>query len=200
MQNNQSTNTLKILLVGESGTGKSSLLLRYAEDTFSTTFMTTIGIDFKYKQMQVGDQEIRLALWDTAGQEKYRVITSSFYRGAHGVILVYDITNRESYQMLERWVADIAKYAPTTTTVMIVGNKSDMEEKRLVESDEAFQFAKAHKMAYMETSAKQKTNVDAIFASLADKIVQTMPAGNGTTSTVDMKKKKSIFQGWCSIL
>ena len=128
---------LKLLLIGDSAIGKTSLLLRYMDDRFSQSFVSTIGIDFKVKLLELDGQKVRLQIWDTAGQERFRTITSSYYRGAHGIIIVYDITDRESFDNVKQWLNEIDRYACENVNKLLVGNKSDMDSKRQVETQEA---------------------------------------------------------------
>ena len=117
----QATNEhlLKILLIGNSGVGKSCLLMRYVENNFTTNFFNTIGVDFKMKTIPVNDQEVKLQIWDTAGQERFRTITCNYYRGAHGVVIVYDITDRESFENVKNWMTEIDKYAQENIYMLI---------------------------------------------------------------------------------
>ena len=126
----------KVLLIGNSGVGKSSLLLRFADDVFTDNFMPTIGVDFKIRTIEVDGKTIKLQIWDTAGQERFKTITSSYYKGAHGIIVTYDITDRESFSAIENWMGEVEKHASDNISRILVGNKSDMEDSRQVSSDE----------------------------------------------------------------
>jgi Ras-related protein Rab-1A len=116
-----------VLLIGNSGVGKSSLLVRFAEDIFTDNFMPTIGVDFKIKTVDVDSKQIKLQIWDTAGQERFKTITSSYYKGAHGIIVVYDITDRESFSNIQTWMAEVEKHASDNISRILVGNKCDLE-------------------------------------------------------------------------
>ena len=120
----------KILLIGSSGVGKSSLLSRYSEDSYEANFLPTIGVDFKIKTIEIDGKKVKLQIWDTAGQERFKNITSSYYRGAHGVIVAYDVTDKKSYQDIHTWMGEVEKHASPNITRVLVGNKSDLEEKR----------------------------------------------------------------------
>ena len=113
----------KILLIGNSGVGKSSLLLRFADDTFTDNFMPTIGVDFKIRTLEVDGRTIKLQIWDTAGQERFKTITSSYYKGAHGIIVVYDITDKESFKNIDTWMNEVEKHASDNVSRILVGNK-----------------------------------------------------------------------------
>eukprot|EP00064_Thunnus_orientalis_P019009 superscaffoldBa00004582_g19119 len=122
----------KLLIIGNSSVGKTSFLFRYADDSFSNSFVSTVGIDFKVKTVYRNDKRIKLQIWDTAGQERYRTITTAYYRGAMGFILMYDITNEESFNAVQDWATQIKTYSWDNAQVIMVGNKCDMDEERVV--------------------------------------------------------------------
>merc|ERR1719222_1687760 len=127
----------KLLLIGDSGVGKSCLLLRFADDTYTDSYVSTIGVDFKMRTLNLEGRTCKLQIWDTAGQERFRTITSSYYRGAHGIIIVYDVTDKESFNNVKHWMQEIDKYASETVNKLLVGNKCDLSSKKVVSSDEA---------------------------------------------------------------
>jgi len=161
----------KILLVGESGVGKSCLLLRYADDSFTDAFISTIGVDFKIKTVTINDKTVKLQIWDTAGQERFRTITTTYYRGAHGVILAYDITDRVSFSRLPNWLAEIQRFAKEDVVILLVGTKLDLAEKREVSTQEGKDFAAKHNMQFLEASSKSKMGVDEAFSTLGTTII-----------------------------
>ncbi|XP_060111623.1 ras-related protein Rab-18-B-like isoform X2 [Heteronotia binoei] len=164
--------TLKLLLVGDSAVGKSSLLLRFTEDHFEPYLNPTIGVDFKVKKMVVGDLPLQLAIWDTAGQERFRTLTPSYYRGAQGVILVYDVTRRETFVGLESWLRELEMYTTKKNVVkMLVGNKIDKADRE-VDRKEGLQFARTHSMLFI-ASAKRKEGVQSAFEEAVVRILQT---------------------------
>ncbi|XP_035643479.1 ras-related protein Rab-18-B-like [Oncorhynchus keta] len=166
--------TLKILIIGESGVGKSSLLLRFTDDTFDPDLAATIGVDFKVKTIAVDGNSAKLAIWDTAGQERFRTLTPSYYRGAQGVILVYDVTKRDTFTRLENWLNELETYCTRNDLVkMLVGNKIDKEENRIVDRNEGLKFARKHSMLFIEASAKTRDGVQCAFEELVEKILQT---------------------------
>eukprot|EP01090_Pellita_catalonica_P013069 TRINITY_DN3017_c0_g1_i3.p1 TRINITY_DN3017_c0_g1~~TRINITY_DN3017_c0_g1_i3.p1 ORF type:complete len:214 (-),score=31.01 TRINITY_DN3017_c0_g1_i3:46-648(-) len=167
---NDRNDTYKILMVGDSNVGKSSIVLRYTDDTFSGEPITTIGSDFKLHIVKVEGKEIKLNIWDTAGQERFRTITSSYYRGARGVILVYDATNELSFHNARQWLTEIKRYASSTVVKLFVGNKIDLTSQIKVASATGKQFADEFDMRYIETSAKDGKNIDTIFTTLATDI------------------------------
>ena len=120
----------KVLLIGNSGVGKSSLLLRFADDVFHENFMPTIGVDFKIRTIEVDGKTIKLQIWDTAGQDRFKTITSSYYRGAHGIIVTYDITDRDSFAKVSEWMSEVDKHSDKNISRILVGNKKDLEDQR----------------------------------------------------------------------
>jgi len=165
---------IRMLLIGDSNVGKSSLLLRWTENSYSDTFMATIGVDFKIRNIELGDDTWKVQIWDTAGQERFRTITTSYYRGAHGVLLVYSITNRESFHNILKWLQEVEKYGQENTLKVLVGNKSDEEDTRVVATQEGRDLASKYNMYFFETSAKSGHNVDETFGALAASVVKKM--------------------------
>lgn len=161
---------IKLLMIGDSGVGKTCLLLRYANDSFSNTFITTIGIDFKIKQLQLGDKRIKLQIWDTAGQERFRTITTSYFRGAQGILLVYDVTDRRTFESLRNWMGQINQHADVSVNKILIGNKCDMENARAVKWEEGKALADSYKIQFFETSAKLETNVTDAFVAIASEV------------------------------
>jgi Ras-related protein Rab-1A len=151
---------LKLLLIGNSGVGKSCLLMRYADNSFTENFFNTIGVDFKIRTIELDGKVLKLQVWDTAGQERFRTITSSYYRGAHGIIIVYDVTDSESYESVRHWLKEIERYASENVNRLIVGNKCDLEERRAVSTEDGQRLANELKIPFLETSAKNSTNVE----------------------------------------
>jgi len=165
--------TLKILIIGESSVGKSSLLLRFTEDTFDPEQSATIGVDFKVKTISVDGNRAKLAIWDTAGQERFRTLTPSYYRGAQGCILVYDVSSKQTFQRLDAWLSELETFSTKHDIVkMLVGNKID-KDNREVSREEGLKFARKHRMLFIEASAKTKEGVQCAFEELVEKILQT---------------------------
>jgi Ras-related protein Rab-1A len=160
----------KLLLIGDSGVGKSCLLLRFADDTYTESYISTIGVDFKIRTIDLDAKTIKLQIWDTAGQERFRTITSSYYRGAHGIIVVYDTTDLESFNNVKQWLHEIDRYASENVNKLLVGNKSDLTAKRAVSFDQAKEFADSLGIEFIETSAKNSTNVEKAFMMMASQI------------------------------
>jgi Ras-related protein Rab-1A len=160
----------KLVLIGNSGVGKTCLLLRFADDNFIDSYISTIGVDFRFRTITLDNKKIKLQIWDTAGQERFRTITSAYYRGADGLILVYDVSSRDSFNAIEEWLADVDRYVEDKVVKIILGNKADLKERE-VDSDEAQQFCDKLGLEYFETSAKTADNVDAIFNHMAHKLI-----------------------------
>jgi len=154
--------------------GKSCLLLRFADRTYTESYISTIGVDFKIRTIELDGKTIKLQIWDTAGQERFRTITSSYYRGAHGIIVVYDTTDEASFDNVKQWLSEIERYACEGVNKLLVGNKCDLTAKRAVATDTAKQFADSLNMPFLETSAKNSTNVEKAFLTMAAEIKNTI--------------------------
>eukprot|EP01130_Rhizamoeba_saxonica_P004277 TRINITY_DN174_c0_g1_i1.p1 TRINITY_DN174_c0_g1~~TRINITY_DN174_c0_g1_i1.p1 ORF type:complete len:224 (+),score=66.15 TRINITY_DN174_c0_g1_i1:24-695(+) len=154
---------LKIVVIGESGVGKTNLIERYTKDTFYEESKSTIGVEFGHKTIEIDGSVVKTQIWDTAGQERFRALTRPYYRGAVGAVLVFSLADRESFDKLGSWFMELEMHADQGIHVMLIGNKSDLEDSRQVPTDLAINFAKEHGIDYMETSAKDKTNVEKAF-------------------------------------
>lgn len=161
----------KLLLIGDSGVGKTSILFRFSDDAFTPTFISTIGIDFKIKTIELKGKKIKLQIWDTAGQERFHTITTSYYRGAMGIMLVYDITNSKSFDNIQKWLRNIDEHANEDVEKMILGNKCDMEDRRIISKERGEAVARQHGIRFMETSACSNINVEKAFLDLARAIL-----------------------------
>lgn len=167
----------KYIIVGDTAVGKSCLLLQFTDKRFTPVHDLTIGVEFGSRTLTIDGNQVKLQIWDTAGQEKFRSITRSYYRGAAGALLVYDITRRDTYEHLTSWLEDCRKYSNQNLTIMLVGNKSDLETKREVSKEEGEAFAKKHDLFFMETSAKTAVNVENAFLETARTIFQNTEKG-----------------------
>ncbi|KAL2214164.1 small GTP-binding protein [Sarocladium strictum] len=181
----------KLLLIGDSGVGKSCLLLRFADDTYTESYISTIGVDFKIRTIELDGKTVKLQIWDTAGQERFRTITSSYYRGAHGICVVYDVTDMDSFNNVKQWLQEIDRYATEGVNKLLVGNKSDMSDKKVVEYTVAKEFADSLGIPFLETSAKNASNVEQAFLTMARQIKERM----GTTATNNTKPSVQVGQG-----
>jgi Ras-related protein Rab-8A len=174
MSRNQGYDCLiKLLVIGNSGVGKTNMLLKFCENNFMTSHLTTIGIDFKTKTIMIGKEKIRIQIWDTAGQEKFKTITQTYYRGAMGIILTYAINERETFMDIENWVKQIKLHASDSVFKVLVGNKSDIEERR-VTYEEGASLAKELGVGFFETSAKTGHNIEQMFIYMAEEIKKRM--------------------------
>ncbi|CAH8273685.1 unnamed protein product [Arabidopsis lyrata] len=181
----------KLLLIGDSGVGKSCLLLRFADDSYIESYISTIGVDFKIRTVEQDGKTVKLQIWDTAGQERFRTITSSYYRGAHGIIIVYDVTDEESFNNVKQWLSEIDRYASDSVNKLLVGNKCDLAANRAVPYETAKAFADEIGIPFMETSAKDATNVEQAFmamaASIKDRMASQPAANNARPPTVQIR-------------
>ncbi|TWW68597.1 Ras-related protein [Takifugu flavidus] len=227
----------KLLLIGDSGVGKTCVLFRFSDDAFNTTFISTIGIDFKIKTVELQGKKIKLqicvlqrsgdirlpaavqrrtgiepccsspgqqesvfrsrALKDTAGQERFHTITTSYYRGAMGIMLVYDITNAKSFENISKWLRNIDEHANEDVERMLLGNKCDMEDKRVVPKAKGEQIAREHGIRFFETSAKANINIEKAFLTLAEDILRKTPVKEPNSENVDISSGSGVT-GWKS--
>lgn len=171
----------KLLMIGDAAVGKSSMLIRFTDDAFDEHIQSTIGVDFKVKHLELNNKRIKLTVWDTAGQERFRTLTSSYYRGAQGVVMVYDVTRRDSFDNLEHWLKEVKLYSPNNgegVVKLLVGNKIDLpdsedgEYERQVSRHEAEEWARNQGMLFLEASAKTKTGVQESFMEVVHKILE----------------------------
>jgi len=164
----------KLLLIGDSGVGKSALMLRYADDTYTQTYMSTIGVDFKIRTLNLDGKTLKLQIWDTAGQERFKTITASYYRGAHGVIVAYDVTDRESFQNVKHWLREFDRYGLKGAMKLLVGNKSDLVSRKVVSFQEGKELADSFRnVPFLEVSLKEASNVDEVFQQLSREMILT---------------------------
>mmetsp|Transcript_56585 Transcript_56585/g.99442 ORF Transcript_56585/g.99442 Transcript_56585/m.99442 type:complete len:217 (-) Transcript_56585:255-905(-) len=160
----------KVVLIGDSGVGKSNLLSRFTRNEFNLDSKSTIGVEFATKSIKVDAKTIKAQIWDTAGQERYRAITSAYYRGAVGALLVYDISKQVTFENVERWLKELRDHAEPNIVIMLVGNKSDLRHKRAVSTETAMAFAESNNLAFIETSALDSTGVEEAFRQILTEI------------------------------
>ena len=163
----------KILLLGDVAVGKSCLLLRYCENSFQESHLSTIGLDFRLKTINLeNNRKIRIQIWDTAGEDRFRAITKNYYKGAHGIILIYDITNKKSFENVRTWINQIKEEVSEKVSIILVGNKIDDEEHRVVATEDGEKIAKELGLMFFECSAKSGVNIDSTFNELVKKTVE----------------------------
>eukprot|EP00602_Paraphysomonas_sp_CaronLab_P010423 CAMPEP_0185024030 /NCGR_PEP_ID=MMETSP1103-20130426/6914_1 /TAXON_ID=36769 /ORGANISM="Paraphysomonas bandaiensis, Strain Caron Lab Isolate" /LENGTH=202 /DNA_ID=CAMNT_0027556873 /DNA_START=76 /DNA_END=684 /DNA_ORIENTATION=- len=180
----------KLVLIGDSGVGKSCLLLRFADDAFTESYISTIGVDFRFRTVKVEKKTVKLQIWDTAGQERFRTITSAYYRGADGIIMVYDVTNQESFDHVNDWLSEVNRYASEGTCKLLVGNKSDKSDK-VVSSEKARAFAESLGIPFLETSAKNASNVEEAFLTMTSELIKMRETKGTSTAGPDTVKVRS---------
>ena len=161
----------KVLLLGNSNVGKSSLFLRFVDDIWNDTFVPTIGVDFKIKTFDIDEKKIKMQIWDTAGQERFKNIIASYYRGAHGILLIYDVTDKDSFKNLSNWIIEIEKNANKNVLKLLIGNKTDLEDKRVITYNQGKEFADGYGLKYIETSAIKNLNVNEAFETLGRELI-----------------------------
>ncbi|OHT00329.1 GTP-binding protein ypt1 [Tritrichomonas foetus] len=154
------------MIIGDSCVGKSCLLIQFADQTFSENYVSTIGVDFKIRTLEIDSRSIKLQIWDTAGQERFHSITSNYYNGSHAIAIVYDVTNRESFDNVSKWISDVNNLANEHVCKMLIGNKVDLEEKRVVSFEEGQKMADSLGIPFLETSAKSTKNVNEMFTQM----------------------------------
>lgn len=163
--------------MGDSGVGKSSIILRYIENNFSQNLMNSIGVDFKLKNIEVKGKKVKLQVWDTAGEERFRTITTSYYKGAQAIIVVFDITDRDSFEHVKNWMADVDKFAKEGVLRILSGNKCDLEHQRKVSKEEGKELASKYGIQYIETSAKETTNIEELFFNTTETFLNKQISG-----------------------
>ena len=183
----------KVLLLGDSSVGKTCFLLRYCDKTFQEAHLSTIGLDYRLKSMTLqSGKNIKLQIWDTAGQDRFRAITKNYYKGANGIILIYDVTNRQSYENVKNWITQIREEANPNVVIYLAGNKVDVsEEEKVVKTEEGKKIAEEFNLPLYETSAKNGVNINRIFEELVEKVDEIY----SKLELPKIKKKKKIIYG-----
>lgn len=180
---------IKCLIVGDSGTGKSSLMLRFTDDVFNTSYISTIGVDFKLKTINYKDKNFKFQIWDTAGQDRFRTITSSYYRGADAVIVCYDISDRNTFKNIGKWLEEVERYSFSKPLIILCGTKNDLETRE-ISYEEGFEFANSQSISFVETSSKNNSKIMEIFESIADnKIKRTVNLSNNVYDKSELRKR-----------
>ncbi|KAM5440201.1 Rab GTPase ypt31 [Microsporum canis] len=195
MANDEYDFLFKVVLIGDSGVGKSNLLSRFTRNEFNLDSKSTIGVEFATRSIQVDSKTIKSQIWDTAGQERYRAITSAYYRGAVGALLVYDVSKHQTYENVTRWLKELRDHADSNIVIMLVGNKSDLRHLRAVPTDEAKQFASENNLSFIETSALDASNVELAFQNILTeifRIVSSKALESGDSSANQLGDRKVV--------
>ena len=190
----------KVLLLGDSTVGKTCFLLRYCDKTFEDAHLTTVGLDYRLKSMVLKNgKNVKLQIWDTAGQDRFRAITKNYYKGANGIILIYDVTNLQSYENVKNWIAQIKESANQNVIIYLVGNKIDIkEEDRCVKTEDGKKLAEEFKLPFFESSAKIGININEIFEQIVEKIDEVYSQLEPPKTTKKNKLYKGkVKRGWC---
>lgn len=187
---------VKVVLLGDTGVGKSSLVLRFITNEFKPYVESTIGASFMSKLILVDSQPIKFQIWDTAGQEKYHSLAPMYYKGAAAAIVVYDITKRKTFETLQQWISELKTQGPENIVLAIAGNKSDLESERQVPASEAQAYATSIGASFLETSAKTKSNVDEIFLNISKNLPAYVPPQQPYGS-LKLNKQQKASSGCC---
>ncbi|KAJ3452059.1 ras family protein [Anaeramoeba flamelloides] len=185
-------NTLKLLLIGSGKVGKSTILLRYCKGKFFETIGATVGVDFRFSNIKVNNENVKLQIWDTAGQERFRTITGSYYRNAHGILVVYDVTDEETFDQVEDWVKEIYQNAPEDCVILLFGNKTDLVDLREVSKEAGTNLAERMNITYLEGSAKSGENISNAFQILAERSFKKIKKKPKPTKETKKKTLKNI--------
>ncbi|KAI1912959.1 Rab GTPase ypt31 [Ophidiomyces ophidiicola] len=197
MANDEYDFLFKVVLIGDSGVGKSNLLSRFTRNEFNLDSKSTIGVEFATRSIQVDSKTVKSQIWDTAGQERYRAITSAYYRGAVGALLVYDISKHQTYENVTRWLKELRDHADANIVIMLVGNKSDLRHLRAVPTEEAKQFASDNNLSFIETSALDASNVELAFQNILTEVYRivssrSLDSGDSTQNPLSDRKVVEI--------
>ncbi|XP_048758992.1 ras-related protein Rab-37-like isoform X2 [Ostrea edulis] len=191
----------KVMLIGDSGVGKTCLLVRFKDGAFlSGSFISTVGIDFRNKVVDVDGTKVKLQIWDTAGQERFRSVTHAYYRDAHALLLLYDVSNKASFDNIRAWLGEINEYAQEDVVIMLLGNKADMASEKVIRTEDGERLANEYNVAFMETSAKTGMNVDLAFMAVARdlKMKKTRKPTDPKFSVTDYVNQEKQSVGCCS--
>ena len=186
---------IKLMVLGDSSVGKSSILSKYCKNEFMSKYITTIGIDFQIKYLNINNKRIKLQIWDTAGQERYRVVTKNYFNTSNGFVIIYDITSRESFNNINNWMEQIENIVGDRVKCIIFGNKNDLVSERKVQKEEGEELAKRYNCSFFETSAKEGNNIEEGFKSITLEIIEKLKNSkvkkdNGTTILKSKKNKQ----------
>ena len=162
----------KLIIVGDTNVGKTNIMSKYIKDQFNITSKSTIGVEFGTKILEIDNKKVKAQIWDTAGQERYKSITSAYYKGAKGAFIVYDITNKSTFESVDKWIKDLNSYGDKNLTMLLIGNKSDLEDKRIINKEEGEEKAKSFELGFIETSAYNGDNIDQAFDIMLKEVLK----------------------------
>ena len=179
----------KIVLIGDSSVGKTNIFSKYLNDEFDPDSKATVGVEFGTKDFKIENKLVKVQIWDTAGQERYRSITNAYYKGAKGCLLVYDITNKFSFESLDRWLDELKNNGDGDISIILVGNKNDLESERVISLEEGRKKAEFHKMAFIETSALNGNNIEKAFSELISDVYKSQNFSSNKKDNIKLKDK-----------
>ncbi|EOX97005.1 PREDICTED: ras-related protein RABA2a [Theobroma cacao] len=188
----------KVVLIGDSGVGKSNLLSRFTRNEFCLESKSTIGVEFATRTLQVEGRTVKAQIWDTAGQERYRAITSAYYRGALGALLVYDVTKPTTFENVSRWLKELRDHADSNIVIMMIGNKTDLKHLRAVATEDGQSYAEKEGLSFIETSALEATNVEKAFQTILSeiyRIISKKSLSSDEPAPASIKEGKTIIVG-----
>ena len=196
----------KLIIVGDTNVGKTNIMSKYIKDQFNITSKSTIGVEFGTKILELENKKIKAQIWDTAGQERYKSITSAYYKGAKGAFIVYDITNKSTFESVDKWIKDLNSYGDKNLTMLLIGNKSDLEDKRIINKEEGEEKAKSFELGFIETSAYNGDNIDQAFDIMLKEVLKRYIVENdvnndefegGTGNNIELVKKNETKKKKC---
>ena len=196
----------KLIIVGDTNVGKTNIMSKYIKDQFNITSKSTIGVEFGTKILEIDNKKVKAQIWDTAGQERYKSITSAYYKGAKGAFIVYDITNKSTFESVDKWIKDLNSYGDKNLTMLLIGNKSDLEDKRIINKEEGEEKAKSFELGCIETSAYNGDNIDQAFDIMLKEVLKRYIVENdvnndefegGTGNNIELVKKNETKKKKC---
>ena len=196
----------KLIIVGDTNVGNINIMSKYIKDQFNITSKSTIGVEFGTKILEIDNKKVKAQIWDTAGQERYKSITSAYYKGAKGAFIVYDITNKSTFESVDKWIKDLNSYGDKNLTMLLIGNKSDLEDKRIINKEEGEEKAKSFELGFIETSAYNGDNIDQAFDIMLKEVLKRYIVENdvnndefegGTGNNIELVKKNETKKKKC---
>ena len=188
---------IKLLILGDSSVGKTNFLYKYTENKFNEKYLASTAIDLQTKQIKINGKKIKLQIWDTAGQEKYKSLTKNFLLKAQGILILYDIANKTTFDNLKVWLSLVQEECITDIPIIIVGNKMDIEDQRVVDKEEANEFAKEQNIQYIETSSKTGENIERAINMIVEKVLQKLDSSSDFSFTLDSGTVKKVSKHKC---